>query len=192
MTREEWESLLAFIRTLLKLQQKEQGDGTNASSANQEDPRMERLTQLFDAYTNAQLADCLTGDGTSPYGFGACRSVCAGASGYGQGNSHLRLLPEDSVRGFDCYVTEDGEHFETITTDGLGDPYNHGLRVFAETDRGLCIGTANPFYGTQLWRMNEVSTGVVSFTSNLEIDFDWQVTQYHVTAAPTPGYLTSP
>ena len=68
MTREEWESLLAFIRTLLKLQQKEQGDGTNASSANQEDPRMERLTQLFDAYTNAQLADCLTGDGTSPYG----------------------------------------------------------------------------------------------------------------------------
>ena len=32
--------------------------------------------------------------------------------------------------------------------------------------------------------MNEVSTGVVSFTSNLEIDFDWQVTQYRVTAAP--------
>ncbi len=53
-----------------------------------------------------------------------------------------------------------------------------------QTDRGLCIGTANPFYGTQLWRMNEVSTGVVSFTSNLEIDFDWQVTQYRVTAAP--------
>ena len=46
-----WESLLAFIRTLLKLQQKEQGDGTNASSANQEDPRMEPLTQLLRAPT---------------------------------------------------------------------------------------------------------------------------------------------
>lgn len=54
-------------------------------------------------------------------------------------------------RGFDLYVTEDGINFETITTDGFGDPYNHGLRVFATTDQGLCIGTANPFYGTQIW-----------------------------------------
>lgn len=184
MTREEWESLLAFIRTLLKLQQKEQGDGTNASSANQEDPRMERLTQLFDAYTNAQLADCLTGDGTSPYGLEPAALSVQELLDTAKGILTCAYYLKDSVRGFDCYVTEDGEHFETITTDGLGDPYNHGLRVFAETDRGLCIGTANPFYGTQLWRMNEVSTGVVSFTSNLEIDFDWQVTQYHVTAAP--------
>lgn len=54
-------------------------------------------------------------------------------------------------RGFDLYVTEDGVHFETITTDGFGDPYNYGLRVFAVTDQGLCIGTGNPFYGTQVW-----------------------------------------
>lgn len=54
-------------------------------------------------------------------------------------------------RGFDLYVTEDGINFETVTTDGFGDPYNHGLRVFATTDQGLCIGTANPFYGTQIW-----------------------------------------
>lgn len=54
-------------------------------------------------------------------------------------------------RGFDLYVTEDGVNFETVTTDGFGDPYNHGLRVFATTDQGLCIGTANPFYGTQIW-----------------------------------------
>ncbi len=54
-------------------------------------------------------------------------------------------------RGFDLYVTEDGVNFETITIDGFGDPYNHGLRVFATTDQGLCLGTANPFYGTQIW-----------------------------------------
>ena len=30
-------------------------------------------------------------------------------------------------------------------------PYNHGLRAFATTDQGLCLGTANPFYGTQVW-----------------------------------------
>lgn len=54
-------------------------------------------------------------------------------------------------RGCDIFVSEDGTNFETITTDGFGDPYNHGLRVFAETDEGLGFGTANPFYGTQWW-----------------------------------------
>ena len=42
-------------------------------------------------------------------------------------------------------------NFQTITANGFGDPYNHGLRVFAATDQGLCLGTANPFYGTQIW-----------------------------------------
>ena len=54
-------------------------------------------------------------------------------------------------QGFDLYVSEDGVSFQTITVDGFGDPYNHGLRAFATTDQGLCLGTANPFYGTQVW-----------------------------------------
>ncbi len=67
--------------------------------------------------------------------------------------SAIKLLNylRTAKRGFDLYVTEDGVNFETITTDGFGDPYNHGLRVFATTDQGLCLGTANPFYGTQIW-----------------------------------------
>ena len=60
-------------------------------------------------------------------------------------------------RGFDLFVTEDGCNFETITRDGFGDPYNHGCRVFAVTDLGLCIGTANPFYGTQVWRLDDLT-----------------------------------
>lgn len=58
-------------------------------------------------------------------------------------------------RGFDLFVSEDGENFDVITRDGFGDPYNHGCRVFAITDSGLCVGTANPFYGTQVWLLNE-------------------------------------
>lgn len=61
-------------------------------------------------------------------------------------------------RGCDVYATADGENFETITTDGFGDPFNHGLRVFAETDNGLGFGTANPFYGTQWWLIREDNT----------------------------------
>lgn len=61
------------------------------------------------------------------------------------------IYMRDAERGFDMYVTEDGTNFTKLTTSGFGDPYNHGLRVFAVTDQGLCLGTANPFYGTQLW-----------------------------------------
>ena len=67
--------------------------------------------------------------------------------------SAIKLLNylRTAKRGFELYVTEDGVNFETVTIDGFGDPYNHGLRVFATTDQGLCLGTANPFYGTQIW-----------------------------------------
>lgn len=61
--------------------------------------------------------------------------------------SYLR----NAERGFDMYVTEDGVNFTTLTTNGFNDPYNHGLRTFAVTNQGLCLGTANPFNGCQVW-----------------------------------------
>lgn len=69
-----------------------------------------------------------------------------------------------SVAGFDLFEIEELEDgsisVKTITNDGFGDRYNHGLRIFAKTTDYLLIGTANPFYGTQLWRTanSEVST----------------------------------
>ena len=60
-------------------------------------------------------------------------------------------------RGFGLYTIEsnDGKlSLKTITRDGFGDPFNHGLRTFAANDSQgwMVIGTANPFMGTQLWR----------------------------------------
>lgn len=60
--------------------------------------------------------------------------------------------------GFDLYVTEDGINFETITTDGFGDKYNHGCRAFGVTNDGLCVGTANPFCGAQVWKLSYTET----------------------------------
>lgn len=62
---------------------------------------------------------------------------------------------DKAVFGFDLYVTEDGVHFTKITDNGFGDPYNHGCRAFGVTDEGLFVGTANPFYGTQVWKLEE-------------------------------------
>ncbi|MEE0061092.1 MAG: dockerin type I repeat-containing protein, partial [Acutalibacteraceae bacterium] len=58
-------------------------------------------------------------------------------------------------KGFDLYVTDDGVNFETITVDGFGDEYNHGFRTTAVTEDGIVVGTANPFYGTQVWLLSE-------------------------------------
>ena len=62
-----------------------------------------------------------------------------------------------ATRGFGLYaITSEGGKLslETLTRDGFGDPFNHGLRAFATNDKEgwMVIGTANPFMGTQLWR----------------------------------------
>lgn len=99
-------------------------------------------------------------------------------------------------RGCDVYVTSDGVNFETITTDGFGDPFNHGLRVFAETAGGLAVGTANPFYGTQWWYMEdpveETYAVTVSNDSNGTATADYTEaaagTEVILTATPNSRY----
>lgn len=75
--------------------------------------------------------------------------------------------------GFDLFATEDGEDFTTVTTTGFNDKYNYGCRTLVTTDEGLYLGTANPFYGCQLWRITEAAAPVWSFTVLFEqiIDF---------------------
>ena len=61
-----------------------------------------------------------------------------------------------SEAGFDLFeITDNGSagvSIKKVTTNGFGDRYNHGLRIFEKTDDYWVIGTANPFNGTQLWR----------------------------------------
>ena len=77
-------------------------------------------------------------------------------------------------RGFDLLVSEDGINFETITTNGLGDPYNHGCRIFAVTNSGLTLGTANPFYGTQVWKVTDNQRGTIldSIIKNTDVTYN--------------------
>lgn len=56
-------------------------------------------------------------------------------------------------KGFDLLVSSDGVNFDAITRNGFGDESNHGLRTICSTEYGVYMGTANPYNGTQLWRM---------------------------------------
>ena len=63
---------------------------------------------------------------------------------------------KDSEAGFDFYAIKQDESgnvkVTTLTTNGFGDRYNHGLRIITETPGYMVIGTANPFNGAQVWR----------------------------------------
>jgi len=47
--------------------------------------------------------------------------------------------------GFDLYRSHDGENWVPVTTTGMSNPYNIGLRTLVSTPYGFFIGTANPF-----------------------------------------------
>lgn len=60
-------------------------------------------------------------------------------------------------KGYDVLISSDGVNFTTLTRNGFGDIYNHGGRAFIPIDNGLFLGMANPFWGTQLWRVTDGS-----------------------------------
>ncbi len=51
----------------------------------------------------------------------------------------------DNQSGFDLYRSYDGENWVPVTTNGMGNPYNMGLRNLVSTPYGLFLGTANPW-----------------------------------------------
>ncbi|MBQ7703122.1 MAG: hypothetical protein IJT40_01975 [Firmicutes bacterium] len=69
-----------------------------------------------------------------------------------------RDLAKNAEQGFDIFVTEDGESWDKIVGDGLVDPYNYGARTFTRLNDELYVGTANPYYGAQLWKVTGEGT----------------------------------
>ena len=65
----------------------------------------------------------------------------------------------DNPAGFDLYSTANGFDFTAVTRDGFGDKFNYGGRTIKPTENGLYVGTANPFYGGQVWKVSDVQQG---------------------------------
>lgn len=60
-----------------------------------------------------------------------------------------------NTSGFDLLKTADGDNWEFVLDDGFHDKFNYGGRTLAIFDDQLYVGTANPFYGAQLWKIGE-------------------------------------
>lgn len=91
-------------------------------------------------------------------------------------NALLRCIPymSTSTAGFDLYEIDqkaDGSvTINTITNNGFGDRFNHGLRIFAKTTDYFVIGTANPFNGTQLWRRPNSDKDDLNYDGKVDVN----------------------
>jgi hypothetical protein len=75
--------------------------------------------------------------------------------------ARLDMIDQNNTnpQGFDLYATTDGINWDPVTQDGFGDPYNYGGRTLKSTPEGLFVGTANPFWGAQVWKVTETAEG---------------------------------
>lgn len=59
-----------------------------------------------------------------------------------------------NLPGFDLYESDDGVNFLPVTLNGINDQFNYGGRTLKAVPEGLFVGTANPFYGCQVYKLN--------------------------------------
>lgn len=115
--------------------------------------------------------------------------------------AYAKSLPylAKSKRGFNLFEITDrsaaneGVTVGTVTDNGFGDPFNHDLRIFCDTDDYMVVGTANPFYGTQLWRVRNTQYAVnVSATeggsASADVERAAKGSKVTLTATANKGY----
>lgn len=115
--------------------------------------------------------------------------------------AYAKSLPylAKSKRGFNLFeitnrsAANEGVTVGTVTDNGFGDPFNHGLRIFCDTDDYMVVGTANPFYGTQLWRVRNTQYAVnVSATeggsASADVERAAKGSKVTLTATANKGY----
>lgn len=90
-------------------------------------------------------------------------------------------IVNDDPAGFNLYYSEDGAEWHDITRDGgfgeifgmngkaLGDFYNYGGRTLVSAEEGLFLGTANPFKGCQVFRVEP------HFQDSTSFGEDWKM-----------------
>ena len=149
MTLADWNKLVGYMKTYLELSSA--ADEEIQVLSEDEKAEVDNLRSLFSEYTTDELVSMLAEGEDAGNDQVAVDELKEKIKGFLKCADYMGK----ATRGFDLYVSEDGVNFETISINGLGDPTNHGLRVFANMDCGLMIGTANPFWAGQVWMMTD-------------------------------------
>src|SRR5690606_7416410 len=69
---------------------------------------------------------------------------------YRRADEPIRPIVQTQL-GFDLFHTSNGRDFIPMSRTGFDDKFNFGVRSLETTPQGLFLGTANYYYGTQIW-----------------------------------------
>src|SRR5262249_6089708 len=61
----------------------------------------------------------------------------------------------EAQMGADLFQTEDGWYLGAVTTNGLNNQWDYGIRNFQDTPFGLFMGTTNEYYGLNVFRATD-------------------------------------
>lgn len=69
-----------------------------------------------------------------------------------------------NIWGFDLWKTKNGLDWIPVSLNGMGNNYNYGARkLFLAQNGDLYLGTANPFFGCEVWKKNAVKKDSVTY-----------------------------
>ena len=143
----------------------------------------DKIRPILDKIVNSDLAQSL---GDQLQGLNALRSIYNTLANIDTEGLERYIRISNAIMeadgGFDLYQTEDGVHYQEILNDGFHDKYNYGCRSFIAGSDGLYLGTANPYYGGQLWKLNEITAELKTLSSpQLNLSFERNVKAYQAT-----------
>lgn len=174
--------ILGTINGLVDKQATEQSVKQLLNGVLQFKKAFDQISPVLDKIVNADWFTAIAG---SVKGLQALYSAIANVNTAGLAR-YIRISNAimDNTGGFELYSTEDGVHYTQLIDHGFHDRFNYGCRSFIVGTDGLYIGTANPFYGAQLWKMNEITADLRELSAaGIELAFNPAVKEYTAAVA---------
>lgn len=177
--------ILGTLNSLVDKQATEQSVKQLLNSALQFKKAFDQISPVLDKILNADWFTAMAGSVKGVKALKDLYNALANVNTEGL-ERYIRISNAimDNTGGFELYSTEDGVHYTQLIDHGFHDRFNYGCRSFIVGSDGLYIGTANPFYGAQLWKMNEITADLETLSADgIELNFDPAVTDYQASVA---------
>lgn len=177
--------ILGTINGLVDKQATEQSVKQLLNGVLQFKKAFDQISPVLDKIVNANWFTAIAGSVKGLQALQALYSAIANVNTAGLAR-YIRISNAimDNTGGFELYSTEDGVHYTQLIDHGFHDRFNYGCRSFIVGTDGLYIGTANPFYGAQLWKMNEITADLRELSAaGIELAFNPAVKEYTAAVA---------
>lgn len=177
--------ILGTINGLVDKQATEQSVKQLLNGVLQFKKAFDQISPVLDKIVNADWFTAIAGSVKGLQALQALYSAIANVNTEGLAR-YIRISNAimDNTGGFELYSTEDGVHYTQLIDHGFHDRFNYGCRSLIVGTDGLYIGTANPFYGAQLWKMNEITADLRELSAaGIELAFNPAVKEYTAAVA---------